>query len=581
MKQNQSNQKNKIGKGAIILLSGIGLMICIAVLFPQVRQMIMGLAEQILHKEIFLYQIWFKTLISFAMGGICFILFFDYCTLTDSGRTLISKVKREINDCLSGVDFRSFLKPVLLMSGIYLLGILTIIRANFSYSDDLGRSVEGFRGWYNWSRYVSEFLSIVVHGDTNLTDISPLPQLLAILILSFSSVLLVYVIGNRKITGIRLLASIPLGLSPYFLESLSYKFDAPYMALSILTSIVPFLFITRKKAFFFCSVISLLIMCMTYQAASGIYPVIVIILCFQYWNNREKSYREILSFLVASAFAFCFAMLFFKFFFMFPHVEAYTSTAILPFHSIINGTLSNIKNYTLVINHDWGIIWKIGIVVVLLFFIIKSMHQSEQKRLLSFFVSITVIGISFILSYGIYSLLTVPLYAPRTLFGFGVFVAVLCIIVVSDYKKTTSVMVLALNWCLFVFAFSYGNALADQARYTEFRISILLHDLSALYPNHNSEDMTIQLKNSIDYAPSIQNIAKRYPVIERLVPKRLGATGNDWDYRYFQDHFNYKPIKMNDSSSVDFNILNLPVVLDSYYHTIQSDGERVLITLKH
>jgi len=328
---------------------------------------------------------------------------------------------------------------------------------------------------------------------------------------------------------------------------------------------------------------------MTYQAASGVYLVILILLCFRNWNNREKSYKELLSFLGIAVFAFCFAMLLFRFFLMKPHVDGKISATMFPLPHIITGMLGNIKNYALVINHDFGMIWKTGIALVLFFFITKSTSQSAQKKLLSFFVSIPVIVISFIVSYGVYFLLTVPLFYPRALLGFGVFLAVLCIYVVSDYKKIAIVTVLALNWCLFVFAFSYGNALADQSRYAEFRISILLHDLSELYPNRNQDDMTFQFNNTIDYAPSIKNIAKHYPIIERLVPKRLSVNvDNWWDLYYFSEYFNYS--KYNNvvgtffaktGDNIDFSALNLPVVLDSYYHTIQSDGNRILIILKH
>jgi len=574
---NQSNRKTATQVG-IAIVSILGLMVCIAVLFPQVRQMIVNFVGQMMHKEFHLFQMWSKALLSFAMGGIFLILFFDYCTLTDSGRTLVHKVKKEIKDCLSEIDFRSLLKPMLIMSVIYLLGILTIIRANYLYRDDIGWSITGYRDWYDWSRYVIILLSYIIQPEILMTDISPIPQLLAVLVLAVSSVLLVYIWGKGKITTVRLLASIPLGLSPYFLECLSYKFAAPYMALSILACIVPFLFVNHKKAFLFCSIVSLLIMCMTYQVAAGIYPMLAVILAFRYWNNREKTGKEILSFLGTAAFAFCFALLFFRFFLMIPLIGTYTSTAMWPFSQMFSGIFSNMMKYASLINHDFGIIWKIGIVLVLLFFIIKSVRQSEQGKLLSLIVTIAVIGVSFTLSYGLYSLLIDPLYAPRALFGFGILLAILCIIVVSDYKKIASVTVVALSWCFFVFAFSYGNALADQARYAEFRIGILWHDLSALYPDQSREGMTYQLKNVIEYAPTIQNIAKHYPVIERLVPKQLGATGNDWDFKYFQNHFNnYIPY----GYSADFSTLNLPVVLDSYYHTIQSDGKCVLILLKH
>jgi len=581
MTQNQSNQKIKMWNSMIMLISIIGLIACIAILFPQVRQMIIHLAERMIHKKIFLSQIWFETLISYALGGIFIILFFDYCTLTNSGRLLVQKVKQEFKDCLIEIDFRSLLKPVLFLSAVYLLGLLTIIRANQLYMDDISYAITGHREWYNWSRYLVVFFSYIVQPEIRLTDISPLPQLLATPILALSSVLLVYIVGNKKITIVRLLASIPLGLSPYALESLSYKYVPVYGALAILTTIVPFLFITRKKAFFFCSVISLLIVCMIYQIKVNIYLIIVVILCFQAWNNREKNKKEILFFIGSAAVAFCFALLFFKFFLMIPHIDVYTSTKTLPFSSIIVGLLSNIKHYALVVNHDFGLIWKIGIVLVLLFFIIKSVQQSKQRKIFSLIVSFVVIGLSFILSYGLYSLLATPVYHPRALTGFGVLLSILCIIIVSDYKKIASVVVIALNWCFFIFAFSYGNALADQARYAEFRIEILLHDLSVLYPNQNEEGLTFQLKNTIDFTPSIKNIAKNYPLIERLVPKRLG--GEDyWNQQYLRNHFNYDPIRTGyNNSSEDFSSLNMPVVLDSYYHTIQSDGSRVLIILKH
>ena len=575
MKLNQSNKKNATQLW-IIILSILGLAVCIAVFFLPIRLIMKDFAERILNREILGYEGWFKTLLSYVMGGICVILFFDFCTLTDFGKMLVKKTKQEIKDCISEIDFRSLWKPVLFMSAIYLLGIFAILRANYLYADDLGRSVDGYRVWYNWSRYVNELLSIFIHADTKLTEISPLPQLLAIFLLSISSVLLVYILGEKKITYVRLLASIPLGLSPYFLECLSYKFDAPYMALSILSCIVPFLFITRKKAFIFCSFVSLLVMCMTYQAASGIYLLLVVILCFQYWNNREKSYKEILSLLGTAAFAFCFALLFFRFFLTRSEAlnEYSFSTAIHPLPHMFSGILNNIKGYTTIIGQDFGIIWKIGIALVCIFFITKSVRTSARKKTASFFISMLVMILSFLLSYGFYYLLANPFFAPRALFGFGIFLSVICIYVVSNYKKIAVVTVLALNWCFFVFAFSYGNALADQARYEEFRIGILLHDLSTLNPNRS---MFVLYENSIDFAPTIKNISKHYPIIERLVPKRLKGSMNYWDRAYLI-HFNYN---QNEEEASDFRASDLPVVLDSYYHTIKSDGTHCLVILKH
>ena len=576
----QSNKKIAIVRSGIIFVSIIGLILCITILFPQVRRMILEFAMQFFHRQTIMYDSWSNALVKFALGGIGLILFLDYCTLTASGRALVGKVKQEFADSLSEIDFRSLWKPLILVFGVYLLGLLTIIRANFLYYDDIGHAAFGYREWYNFSRYANVFLSYIVQPEISMTDISPIPQLLAAGILACSSLLLVYVLDNKKITGVKLLASVPLGLSPYFLQCLSYKFDAPYMALSVLSTIAPFLFIERKRAFIFSSIVFLLIMCMTYQALSGVYPVIALMLGFQDWNSRRKSKKEILSFLGTAAFAYGIALLLLRFLLMRSTKNSYVSTEMFPMSQMIPGLLSNIKQYTITIYGDLGVIWKAGIALVLLFFIIQAIRQSSQTKLLSFILSILVLILAFIASYGIYILLTMPLFQSRALSGFGVFLAIVCVYAVSKGIKSAAIVVLALNWCFFVFAFSYGNALADQARYAEFRITLFLNDISWLYPDPNSEDLSIQLENSIDFTPSVKNIAKQYPVIERLVPKRFGYL---WDDYYYRSWFGFA-CKSNFYSLedyVDFRTLNLPVVADTYYHTIQSDGKHILVTLKH
>lgn len=40
-----------------------------------------------------------------------------------------------------------------------------------------------------------------------------------------------------------LLASVTLGLNPFFLQNMSYKFDSPFMALALISPIIPFLFL--------------------------------------------------------------------------------------------------------------------------------------------------------------------------------------------------------------------------------------------------------------------------------------------------------------------------------------------------
>ena len=239
------------------------------------------------------------------------------------------------------IDYEKFVKPILCMFGLYTLGIISIIRADFLYIDDLGRALAGYR-FDIFARYVSDFLAIFLHADTRITDISPLPQLIAALLIACASVLLVYIISGDKINKTACFLSLPIGLSPYFLECFSYKFDAPYMALSILVSIVPFLFMCNLLWFLVCSIISIWIMLTTYQASSGIYIVIVMMLCFKAWNEREKTDGEIIRFAAVSALSYCAAMIYF-FFFVMKGIKTYLS---LDMHTLPVGVLNNFISYT-------------------------------------------------------------------------------------------------------------------------------------------------------------------------------------------------------------------------------------------
>ena len=542
-----------------------------------------------MQREILSVQEWSRAFLSYAAGGIFMIISLNFCFFTSTGKLFVRQIKKEIRDCLKEINWRSFTQPFLLMSGVYLLGILTIIRANFLYLDDIPRTIEGNRGWYGWSRYVAEIFSVFMHADSHLTDISPLPQLLAILFLAIGSVILVYVLTNKKITIIALIASIPIGLSPYMLECLSYKYDAPYMALSVLAGIIPFLFLARKRAFVFCSVISLLIMCMTYQAASGIYLMITLFLCFNDWNGKRKTNREVFLFLGQATLSFCITMLIFRLFLMKP-TDTYVSTSILPVQQMISGTLTNLQTYIITVNFDFGFIWKVIIGIIFFFFITKSFRSSQQNKMISLLVTVLFLCLLLLLSYGVYSVLARPLFQPRALYGIGIFLAIISIYIVSNFNKLAKIAALALSWSFFVFAFSYGNAWADQMRYANFRIGILLHDLSVLFPDKDKDEneITIQLKNGIGYTPFVKNTAKHNPIIYKLGFQMM-QEDDIFFTQYSLEYFNFFPrgtvnreriLKSGERLPyIDFNTLNLPVVLKTYYHTIKSDGKRVLVEL--
>ncbi|MDR1216685.1 MAG: glucosyltransferase domain-containing protein [Treponema sp.] len=573
MKKNKNILSEKCGRYGIGVVSGAGIVFSVMVLFPAVQTVIIQLAEEyLIHRKVNFYEQWMNTLSAWAKGCLGIIVIVDFFTLTKKGRALLREIMEETTALLSKIDFKAFTKPFLFVSGVYLFGYMGIIKADFSYIDDLARAIEGYHGWNGWSRHLADILSTFIHADPNLTDISPLPQILAALITSAGTVLLVYILCGGSLYFAALLAGVALGLSPYFLENISYKFDAPYMALSVFFSVLPFIFVGSRKTFVFYSILSLLIMCMTYQASSGIYIVVTLLLCYQDWNHRRKTIREILLFVAAAAFSFCFSMVFFRVVFMVPSSGSGFSTEMLSFSQLVPGIALNWKRYITAINNDFGLIWKVLIVLICILFAVQASRSSKQNKLAAFIASAVLVIGAFFLSYGVYCVLKSPSYAPRALTGFGVFIAAIGVCIAAERSKSAVISVVMLNWCFMVFAFSYGNALVDQKRYVNFRVETLLHDLSGLFPDGDAATMPVQIENGIGFGPVTENVSEHYPIIKRLVPDNR----HYHLYIYMSEYFHWAR-----GSSTNAVPPEMPVILDSYYHTVRSNGEHIRVIFKH
>ena len=476
------------------------------------------------------------------------------------------------------IKYKFLAKPFIILAFIYCLGIVSIIRANFNYIDDLGRVFDGYRGWMNWSRYISEGLSVLIHTDSRLMDISPLPQILACLILAFASVILIYVFTEKEqISKWNILAVLPLGLSPYFLECLSYKFDSPYMALSVLASIFPFLFVKySEKIYFAMSIAGCLVMCMTYQASSGIYVLVTLFLAAKKLNKDKPYFR----FIAVSALSYVISLVVFRIALM-RKLNDYATTDTAGVSDLIPTVCNNIQTYFNLIYSDFNRVWLVLIALLAFAFIYTFVKVTSLKIYESLLLAFMLLVFGSVLSYGGYILLKHPLFAPRGMYGIGVLLAIISVNITAISKNNfIKIVCILLSWCFFVFSFSYGNALAEQKRYTDFRVNMLITDLNKLQPQNNM-DMLMQLDGNIGKSPALtRRIDKRYPIIKRLVPSTLGADWV-WNQYYLYNYFNLPHIKQHfDTKKQDFKKFNLPVIVNSRYHDIMANDKYILVQLK-
>lgn len=477
-------------------------------------------------------------------------------------------------------------KPYLLLVAILMTAMIPLFMANFNYLDDLGRTAIGYRLWDNYSRYISEYASILVHAGTYLTDISPIPQILAVLIMAASSLMVIVCLKgeHRAISVFDIIAVLPLTLSPYFLECLSYKFDAPYMAFSVFASVFPVWIYTclgKGWPFFLSSILGTLCMCLSYQAASGIYPMLIVWVAFSRWNCRQT--KEAIALALQAALCYLAGLLIFQLACM-PSVDSYVSTSILPLSQLIPGFLSQLQSYARLIVSDFKKFWLLLIAVLSLFFVFHSVMDSKQNRFLTFFISVLALVVAYSLAFGVYPALAVSLESPRAMFGFGAWIALIAVSAVQTKRAVLSrFCAFALSWCFFTFACTYGNALIEQKRFAKSRIQLVLQDLNDLPVMNNGKLKAVAVNGDVGYAPVIERIPRNQGILLRLIPTLF--SGNDWGENYFYCFYGIKDIAMLEDGSyvldqMDITKLDLPVLKDTMFHTIRGNNEYLVIDLK-
>lgn len=486
----------------------------------------------------------------------------------------------EVAQIKSFATENKYLKKVFaVLCALYGIGFLAIIRANVYYKDDLVRTYFGGRYWARWSRYGSEFLSTLIHADTTLSDISPLTQLLAVLFLALASTIFVFKFFEKKeYSFLACIAVLPLGMSPYFLGCVSYKFDAPYMAFSVLAAAVPLLFCDYKDRWALISygivtILCTVLICITYQVSLGIFPMAVIVLAARKICCGERM-KKVLKFVGISTAFYLFGLIVFKLFIMKTIDSGYASNTVLPLKGLPLGCLSNLKEYYGLIWSDFKTVWKILAALICLCFVVLFTLKSKTNKVAACLVSILALVLCAVLSFP-YIVFDKPLFAPRGCYGFGAFLALIGLQGCNLSRfHIAKILAFCLSWCFFSFAFEYGNALYQQQQWKDFRVGLVVSDLNQIVQDGNT--YTFQLVCHMDKAPSITNKRRKHRILDRLVPVSNDYPGFAF---YIRNFFGLQDVLL-ENESLNLNQMDLPVLKDTKYHTIRGDDEHILVLLK-
>lgn len=473
--------------------------------------------------------------------------------------------------------YKIFSKPVFFLVILFCVALIPLFQAHVNYVDDAIRALNGNRDWAQLhSRWTSEYLSILIHSDSSLRDISPFPQLIAVFLISLASIFLCWIVFEKKLTKTGILTSALLGLGPFFLGCIAFKFDSPYMALSILASIFPFLFAFKnQKLFAAVSFFCLLLMLTTYQFSSGIYIMVGIFLVIQSWNDKSKSVKELLNFSLIAALSYISALIFFRIFLL--QTQIFRSNTIFKINEMPLGILKNFKNNFESIINDFNILWIWLLAIIIIMFVAKSVILSKQNKALSLLVNIAGLVLLFFFIRGFFIFVDNIGSSPRYLIGFNALITSMALYLAKQPYKFFSTPALILLYCFFIFAFAFGNALEYQKQYKTFFATMLIDDLSKIVTNDEvlKEKTNIHFAHPIGDAPGVKTLKKDYPIIGRLIPNDFGKhtfgyTNLEW--------YNFpapQPKEMSKEQKQQVN--ESPILIDSYYYTIRKNNSDIYI----
>ncbi|OZI33812.1 hypothetical protein CAL29_09495 [Bordetella genomosp. 10] len=419
-------------------------------------------------------------------------------------------------------------------AALVLFGLIVwpILHANRLYIDDMGRASAGYLGWGSDGRPLANVLMEVVNAGTPLTDITPLPQLGALLLLAW----LAGLIARRlELPGSWLpaLCALPLAGSPYYLENLSYKFDVLTMTSALVLAVVAALDPVRGKWQVPRKMLFLLMALCLYQPAANAY-LLLVIAQLVIGQLRDADPAVLLRQLASQIGATLLACLLYVFVLRHTVRGGYSNA-----HSGIDpkAFLSNLGHFwhyirmTLTSMRGWILLILAGLAVPLsllaaLRYAIRQWPRAGGGVRLALCLAVPLLPLSLLVApWGPMLALAQPVFAPRAMIGFGALMTASALILAAaaprlraDHRHVVGLLVVPAAVMVLI-ASVYGNSLARQKTYEDNLSGNMVDDIAALQAQTPLDG--IALVGRAGHPPVVRHNMRKHPILAELLPVHL------------------------------------------------------------
>lgn len=465
-------------------------------------------------------------------------------------------------------------KYSILLCGLFaFFYVFPLLIANVFFTDDMRRSLSGL-GWKYDGRHFASFLMSKLTGGGRISDFFPYSTIFAAFIFALAGYIISFVLGLEKGAKLKF-STLILLINPFLLENLSYRWDAIPMALSVLTVVVPFLFISSFYRFTILSVIGLCLTLFMYQASVVIYPLMVLVMLVHYSISKKKL-SDFLNLLKLSVLSAVVALVLYKLlsialpvlsigerglpiFFGKNFVSDFTQNAEGAW-LLIKSAFSRYYTYVFILSVLLGLWGYMKFVIDKGFILNKVLIP-----ICTFLILITIPAILLFLKD--------PWHVARILVGFPFLLYLLLMLIDNVSPKAVSIISVLFIFLALPLMSAYANALKSQ---NSLEVSVAQNIVQTVHV----DGKLMAFDGKLQFSPETHVALEKFPLLEHIVPSYMNknwmwgsmifnrATNYMFDPQFVQGEEYFELIKMKEV---------LPAVDETYYYTLRADSTRIIV----
>ena len=404
------------------------------------------------------------------------------------------------------------------------------------YLDDLPHAISGLTLWEQDGRplasIVSSLVSFQLPSFTSpaLIDISPLPQILGLVALSYSAARLARSLFNQPPDIWAVLVVFPIIASPFMLQNLSYKFDALTMSLAIMLAILAALprdfsirSITQTTGLLIAA------LCL-YQAALNVFMATTALLCLAQPGTAKNLVSKNL---LSLAIAILIYTLLIKLLGGISDEYATAHSRLIPLNAdglqtiLFNFGFGNFFVMEAVADAPW--LYGAGSIALVLF-IIKATREGQGLPATALSILAVLVLVASIM--GLLLVLAQPVVRPRTLIALSILLVAMGFAFNELVKEKSALwkapLIIATAW-YFVLAYGYADAARDQTRFEDYLASRIITDLyqAGFKPNDK-----LAFDGTEPRSPIAENSA-RLKTVARILQLDMNSN-SEWGFRLLE-----------------------------------------------